>query len=231
MQKFSNFVVKNKIIILLISLLMLIPSIIGYVRTKTNYDILVYLPSDIETLKGQNILKNDFNMGAFSVSLVDNSISEKDLVELEDKIRNIDCVTNVVSINDITGTTIPLDMIPKKLLEHVSSDDSKLLLITFKTGTSDEETTNAVEEIEKLSDSIKVGGMSAMSLDMRKLVESQTFAYVAIAVLFCLIVLMLSLDSYVVPLLLLGNIGMSIIFNMGSNIIFGEISYITKAKW
>ena len=229
MQKFSNFVVKNKIIILLISLLMLIPSIICYVRTKTNYDILVYLPSDIETLKGQNILKNDFNMGAFSVSLVDNSISEKDLVELEDKIRNIDCVTNVVSINDITGTTIPLDMIPKKLLEHVSSDDSKLLLITFKTGTSDEETTNAVEEIEKLSDSIKVGGMSAMSLDMRKLVESQTFAYVAIAVLFCLIVLMLSLDSYVVPLLLLGNIGMSIIFNMGSNIIFGEISYITKA--
>ena len=229
MQKFSNFVVKNKIIILLISLLMLIPSIICYVRTKTNYDILVYLPSDIETLKGQNILKNDFNMGAFSVSLVDHSISEKDLVELEDKIRNIDCVTNVVSINDITGTTIPLDMIPKKLLEHVSSDDSKLLLITFKTGTSDEETTNAVEEIEKLSDSIKVGGMSAMSLDMRKLVESQTFAYVAIAVLFCLIVLMLSLDSYVVPLLLLGNIGMSIIFNMGSNIIFGEISYITKA--
>ena len=229
MQKFSNFVVKNKIIILLISLLMLIPSIIGYVRTKTNYDILVYLPSDIETLKGQNILKNDFNLGAFSVSLVDSSISEKDLVELEDKIRNIDCVTNVVSINDITGTTIPLDMIPKKLLEHVSSDDSKLLLITFKTGTSDEETTNAVEEIEKLSDSIKVGGMSAMSLDMRKLVESQTFAYVAIAVLFCLIVLMLSLDSYVVPLLLLGNIGMSIIFNMGSNIIFGEISYITKA--
>ena len=229
MQKFSNFVVKNKIIILLISLLMLIPSIICYVRTKTNYDILVYLPSDIETLKGQNILKNDFNMGAFSVSLVDSSISEKDLVELEDKIRNIDCVTNVVSINDITGTTIPLDMIPKKLLEHVSSDDSKLLLITFKTGTSDEETTNAVEEIEKLSDSIKVGGMSAMSLDMRKLVESQTFAYVAIAVLFCLIVLMLSLDSYVVPLLLLGNIGMSIIFNMGSNIIFGEISYITKA--
>ena len=229
MKLFSNFVVKNKRIILLVSLVLLIPAMIGYINTKTNYDILVYLPSDIETLKGQNILKNDFNMGAFSVSLVDNSISEKDLVELEDKIRNIDCVTNVVSINDITGTTIPLDMIPKKLLEHVSSDDSKLLLITFKTGTSDEETTNAVEEIEKLSDSIKVGGMSAMSLDMRKLVESQTFAYVAIAVLFCLIVLMLSLDSYVVPLLLLGNIGMSIIFNMGSNIIFGEISYITKA--
>ena len=229
MQRFSNFVVKNKIIILLISLLMLIPSIIGYSLTKTNYDILVYLPSDIETLKGQNILKDDFNMGAFSVSLVDNRVSEKELVELENKIRNIDCVTNVVSINDITGTTIPLEMIPKKLLDHVSNNNSKLLLITFETGTSDEETTDAVKKIEELSDDIKVGGMSAMSLDMRNLVESQTFAYVAVAVIFCLIVLMLSLDSYIVPLLLLGNIGLSILFNMGTNIMFGEISYITKA--
>ena len=229
MQRFSNFVVKNKIIILLISLLMLIPSIIGYSLTKTNYDILVYLPSDIETLKGQNILKDDFGMGAFSVSLVDNRVSEKELVELENKIRNIDCVTNVVSINDITGTTIPLEMIPKKLLDHVSNNNSKLLLITFETGTSDEETTNAVKTIEELSDDIKVGGMSAMSLDMQNLVESQTFAYVAVAVIFCLIVLMLSLDSYIVPLLLLGNIGLSILFNMGTNIMFGEISYITKA--
>ena len=229
MQRFSNFVVKNKMIILLISLLMLIPSIIGYGLTKTNYDILVYLPSNIETLKGQNILKDDFNMGAFSVSLVDNRISEKKLVELENKIRNIDCVTNVVSINDITGTTIPLEMIPKKLLDHVSNNNSKLLLITFETGTSDEETTDAVKTIEELSDDIKVGGMSAMSLDMRNLVESQTFAYVMVAVIFCLIVLMLSLDSYIVPLLLLGNIGLAILFNMGTNIMFGEISYITKA--
>ena len=229
MQKFSNFVVRNKIIILFISLLMLIPSIIGYIGTKTNYDILVYLPSDIETLKGQNILKDDFNMGAFSVSLVDNNISAIDLIELENKIRNIECVTNVVSITDFTGTTIPLEMIPKKMLDHVSSNDSKLLLITFNTGTSDEETTEAIKTIEELSNNIKVGGMSAMALDMRKLVESQTFAYVAVAVVFCLIVLMISLDSYIVPLLLLGNIGISIIFNMGTNLMFGEISYITKA--
>ena len=229
MRKFSNFVVKNKTFILIISLLMLIPSIIGYIGTKINYDILVYLPDDIETLKGQNILKDDFNMGAFSVSLVDNNISEKDLIKLENEIRNIDCVNNVVSINDITGTTIPIEIIPKKILDHVTSNDSKLLLITFKTGTSDEETTTAVKEIEELSNDIKVGGMSAMSLDMRRLVESQTFAYVAVAVLLCLIVLMLSLDSYIVPILLLGNIGISILFNMGTNIMFGEISYITKA--
>lgn len=229
MKKFSFFIVKNKIIIIIISLLMIIPSIIGYIGTKTNYDILVYLPSDIETLKGQNILKDDFNMGAFSVSLVDNKVSDKDLVELENKIRNIDCVTNVVSINDISGTTIPKEMIPKNLLDKVSSDDSKLLLITFKTGTSDEETTTAIKEIEELSSNLKVGGMSAMALDMRKLVESQTFAYVAVAVIFCLVVLLLSLDSYVVPFLLLANIGVSILFNMGTNIIFGDISYITKA--
>ena len=229
MNKFSIFVVKNKKIILLLSLILLIPAIIGYAGTKTNYDILVYLPSDIETLKGQNILKDDFNMGAFSVSLVDNNVSEKDLSNLEKEIRKIACVTNVISINDFTGTTIPMEMLPKKLLDHVTSDDSKLLLITFSTGTSDEETTDAVNKIEELSKDIKVGGMSAMSLDMRKLVESQTFAYVAVAVICCLLVLMISLDSYIVPLLLLGNIGISILFNMGTNIIFGEISYITKA--
>ena len=229
MKLFSNFVVKNKRIILLVSLVLLIPAMIGYINTKTNYDILVYLPSDIETLKGQNILKDDFNMGAFSVSLVDKNISEKKLNQLENKIREIDCVTNVVSVNDITGTTIPMEMLPKKFLDHVTSDDSKLLLITFSTGTSDEETTDAIEKIEGFSKSIKVGGMSAMSLDMRRLVESQTFTYVVVAVVCCLLVLMLSLDSYIVPFLLLGNIGMSIIYNMGTNVIFGEISYITKA--
>ena len=221
MKLFSNFVVKNKKIILLVSLVLLIPAIIGYINTKTNYDILVYLPSDIETLKGQNILKDDFNMGAFSVSLVDKNISEKKLNQLENRIREIDCVTNVISVNDITGTTIPMEMLPKKFLDHVTSDDSKLLLITFSTGTSDEETTDAIEKIEKLSKSIKVGGMSAMSLDMRRLVESQTLTYVLVAVVCCLLVLMLSLDSYIVPFLLLGNIGMSIIYNMGTNVIFG----------
>ena len=144
MNIFSNFVVKNKKIILLLSLILLIPAIIGYAGTKTNYDVLVYLPSDIETLKGQKILKDDFNMGAFSISLIDSDVSEKDLINLENEIRKIDCVTNVVSINDFTGTTIPIEMLPKRVLDHVTSEDSKLLLITFSTGTSDDETTDAV---------------------------------------------------------------------------------------
>ena len=229
MKKFSNFVVKNKKIIFIISLLLLIPSIIGLLATKTKYDILVYLPSDIETLRGQNILKDDFKMGAFSVSLVDNDVSDEELIALENEIRKIECVNDVVSINDITGTTIPLEILPQNLLNKVTSNDSKLLLITFKTGTSDEETANGVKVIKEISKNIKVGGMSAMSLDMRRLVESQTFTYVLLAVLCCLTVLMISLDSYIVPLLLLANIGISILFNMGTNVFLGEISYITKA--
>jgi len=229
MNKFSALVVKYKKMILIISLILLLPAIIGYISTKTNYDILVYLPSDIETLKGQNILKDDFKMGAFSISLIDNNVSDKEIIELEDKIRKIDNVTNVVSVNDITGTTIPIEMLPKKIVDKIKKDDSKLLLITFETGTSDDETSLAVSKIENLTSNIKVGGMSAMSLDMRKLVESQTFAYVLVAVICCLIVLMLYLDSYIVPILLLGNIGLSIIYNMGTNIFLGQISYITKA--
>ncbi len=229
MDIFSSFVVKNKNIILILVMILIIPALIGYMSTKTNYDILVYLPKDVETLKGQEILKDDFNMGAFSISLVDNKISDSDLLKLENRIKKIDCVTNVVSVTDITGINIPIEMLPKKILSHVTSDDSKLLLITFATGTSDEETTEAIKEIENMSNDIKVGGMSAMSLDMRKLVESQMFVYVVVAVICCLIILMVSLDSYIVPFLLLGNIGISILFNMGSNILFGEISYITKA--
>ena len=168
-------------------------------------------------------------MGAFSVSLVDNDVSDEELIALENDIREIECVNDVVSINDITGTTIPLEILPQNLLNKVTSNDSKLLLITFKTGTSDEETANGVKAIKELSKNIKVGGMSAMSLDMRRLVESQTFTYVLLAVLCCLTVLMISLDSYIVPLLLLANIGISILFNMGTNVFLGEISYITKA--
>ena len=228
MNKFANFIVRHKIFFLILSLLLIIPSIIGFVKTKTNYDILVYLPSDIETLKGQKILTDDFKMGAFSVSVVEN-INDKELVKLEDQIREIPCVNEVVTINDITGTTIPKEMIPSDILDKVAKDDSKLMLITFSTGTSDDETIEAIDEISKLNSNIKVGGMSSLVRDTRLLVESQTLLYVIIAVICCFIVLSLALDSYVLPFILLGNIGVSLLFNMGSNIMFGQISYITKA--
>ena len=228
MKGFANFIVRHKIFFLVLSLLLIIPSIVGFLKTKTNYDILVYLPSDIETLKGQKVLTDDFKMGAFSVSVVEN-INDKELIKLEDQIREIPCVNEVVTINDITGTTIPKEMIPNDVINKVAKGDTKLMLITFSTGTSDDETIEAIDEISKLNSNVKVGGMSSLVRDTRLLVESQTLLYVIIAVICCFIVLSLALDSYVLPFILLGNIGVSLLFNMGSNIMFGQISYITKA--
>ena len=229
MKKIGDVVVKHKISILIITAILIIPSLIGYVKTKVNYDILVYLPDDIETLKGENILTDDFNMGAFSVTVVEN-MADQDLLVLEDKIKEVPAVSKVISIADLTGTTIPLEMLPSEIVDKVSKGDSKLLLITFTESTSDDDTLAAVEEIRKLTDETgKVGGMSAMVLDTKELFNSEMTLYVAIAVVLCVTVLLISLDSYLVPFLLIGNIGIAILFNMGSNIIFGDICYITKA--
>ena len=228
MDKFAGFVVKKRKLILFISILFLIPSIIGYLVTKINYNFLVYLPSDIETINGQNILTNDFDIGAFSVSIV-NDIDEYELSKLEENIRKIDCVTEVMSVNDLTGTSIPTQILPKKFLDRVAKGDNKLLLIIFSTGTSDGETMKALDEINKLSDHIIIGGMSAMIRDMKNIVSGEMVLYVIVASLCCIFILMVSLDSFVVPFILIGNIGLAIIYNMGSNFFLGEISYITQA--
>ncbi len=229
MKRFGDFVCRHKWAIVIITLLLVVPSFIGMYKTKVNYDILVYLPDDIETLKGENILTNDFNMGAFSITVVDN-MADKDLIKLEDKIRDIEGVNKVVSINDITGTTIPLEILPDDISNKFIHGKSKLMLITFNDSTSDDITLNAVNEIRKItSDTCKVGGMSAMVLDTKDLFNSEMALYVFIAVILCIVVLIFSLDSYLVPFLLITNIGVAILFNMGSNIFFGDICYITKA--
>jgi len=229
MKKFGNVVVKQKWLILIITLLLMIPSIIGYVATDINYDILVYLPSDIETLKGENILTDDFNMGAFSIVVTEN-MSSKEIIELEEEFRNIETVEHVVSINDILGTNIPVEILPDEIKNKVANGDSRLILVTFSGSTSDDMTLAAVQQMRDIADdNVKIGGMSAMVLDTKELFNSEMLLYVVIAVILCIIVLELSLDSYLVPFLLMLNIGIAILFNMGSNIIFGEISYITKA--
>ena len=229
MKKFSDFIVKNKFIILIICLLALIPSIIGMVNTKINYNILVYLPDDIETMKGQKILSDDFNLGSFSISIFDN-ISAKEALEFENEVKKIDTVNKVVSLYDVLGTEIPIEMLPDNIKEKVSDGNSTLLLITFKDSISDEETLKAIEDIRVLAkDKVKVGGMSAMVLDTKNLSESEMTAYVLIAVACCMVVLMFALDSYVMPIILLLNIGAAILFNMGTNYFLGDISYITKA--
>lgn len=229
MKRLGEKIFKHKLTIVIVSLILLIPSVISYIATKVNYDILVYLPEDIETLKGEKILTDDFHMGAFSITVVEN-MSSKDLLSLEERFRNIDGVNNVISISDLTGTSIPIEILPDKVKDKVAKDNTKLVLITFENSTSDERTLDAVQKMRDITDdSVKIGGMSAMVLDTKELFNSQMFLYIVVAVICCLIVLMISLDSYLVPVLLLLNIGFAILYNMGTNIIFGDVCYITKA--
>ncbi len=229
MVRFGQFVCKHRRVILILSLLLLIPSLIGMKATRINYDILVYLPDDIETIKGENILSNDFNMGAFSVVILDN-MQTKDIIKLEDKFKELDNVEKVVSIADITGSSIPTDFLPDIIKDSVYKDGKTIMLVTFNDQISSDTTLKSIEDMRKIADSqCKISGMAATVLDTRDLSNSEIIVYVVIAVLLCLVVLEFALDSYVAPFLLLFNIGIAILYNMGTNIVFGEISYITKA--
>ena len=229
MEKFAKKICENKNIILIITGILFLLSIVGIKLTKINYDILVYLPKEIETVRGQNILTNDFGMGAYSVVLADN-LSSKEILNLEEEFKKIEGVNQVISAYDALGNTIPIDMLPSEITDKIHKDNSDLIFVTFRESTSSLSTINAIDEMKKIAnDKVKISGMSAMVLDTMNLSNKEIAIYVVIAVVLCLLVLELSLDSYFVPLLLLGNIGIAIIFNLGSNIIFGEISYITKA--
>ena len=228
MIKFGKFICKNKKLILIISFIFLIFSFIGMSLTKINYDILVYLPNDIETIKGQNILSDDFDMGAFSIAIIDNAKS-KDILKIEDEIKKVEGVNNVMSVYDVFGTSIPIEILPNNLLDKVNKDNSNIIFITYEGSTSSESTLNAINEIRNLNDKIKLGGMSSLVIDTMELSQKEIVIYIVIAVILCTVVLTLALDSYIVPYLLLINIGFAIMFNMGTNIFLGEISYITKA--
>lgn len=228
MKKFANKICEHKNLILIITGILMVLSFIGMNLTKVNYDILVYLPEDIETIKGQNILTDDFEMGSYSIAVAKN-MSSKEIMNIEDKIKNVKGVNKVVSLYDAVGV-IPIDMLPESVTKYLHSDDEDIFLITFAGGTSSEETINAVKKIRNItSDKIKLGGMSSMVLDTMNLSNEEIVIYIIIAVILCTLVLELSLDSYLVPVLLLANIGIAILINMGTNIFFGEISYITKA--
>lgn len=229
MKKINQFITNHSILVVIIAFVLLIPSLIGYVNTKINYNILVYLPSDIETIKGQDILTEDFGIGAFSFVTVDH-MSNYDMLKLEDKIRKIDSVNLVASLADVTDTTIPMDILPDDVLKKLHKDEKNVIVVTFENGTSDEVTMKAVEKLRSVvGNASSVSGMSAMVLDTRDVSNSEMLAYIIIAVILCLVVLTVATDSFVIPFLLLGNIGVAILYNMGTNIFLGEISYITKA--
>ena len=229
MQKLGNAICKHRRLILIIALLLLIPSIIGMKATKINYDILVYLPEDVETIQGENILSEEFNMGAFSVVLLED-METKDIIKLEEKIKKIENVEKVASIADVIGTEIPKEMIPDDIKDKIYKDNETIMLVTFKDKISADTTMETVETLRKITDEhCKISGMTATILDTRELSDSEIAIYIIIAVALCLIILELALDSYIAPIILLLNIGIAILYNMGSNIFLGEISYITKA--
>lgn len=228
--KFGEFVVKNKKLIIIISLLLLIPSIFGMMATRVNYDILVYLPDTIKTVQGQEILSNDFDMGAYTIIVLKN-MPAKDILKLETTIKDrIDNVQMCASIADLTGEDFPLEMLPDDIANHLYKDRETLMIVTFKDAISSDTTLESIEQLRKICDErCMISGMSATLLDTKALTNSEITIYVLIAVGLCLVILQLALDSYVAPILLLLNIGFAILYNMGTNYFLGEISYITKA--
>lgn len=229
MNKLGKAICKHRKLILIIAFILLIPAVLGMKATKINYDILVYLPNDVETIQGEKILSADFKMGGFSIVILE-EMKNKDILKLEDEIRKIDNVEKVVSIADVVGTEIPKEMLPSKVQEAFYDDNKTIMLVTFKEQISSDETVSSVEKIREITDErCKISGMTSTVIDTRNLSNSEIIVYVVIAAILCLIILQISSDSYFAPFLLLLNIGIAILYNMGTNIFLGEISYITKA--
>ena len=228
-MKFGKAVVKLRHAILVIALILIIPSAIGMAKTHVNYDMLSYLPSDMESVKGQDLLMDEFHKGGFSILVLEN-MKTNDVTKLKKDIEKVDHVESIVNLQDVVNPSIPISMYPKVVQDNIDNKNATMLVTFYDTGISDEHTLNAVDQIRKMSNKdTYVAGMTSMVLDLKNIAETEEIKYVAVAVALSLLVMMLLLDSYVAPFLFLLSIGMAILYNMGSNIMFGEISYITKA--
>ncbi len=229
MVKLGRKIVKFRIPIFILGLLLLIPSAIGYINTRVNYDVLYYLPDDIETMKGQDILVDEFGTGAYSMFICE-GMKNKDVAALKTKIEGVEHVSKVVWYDSFSDLSVPVEMLPDKIQSALFSDDSTMMFIIFETTTSADETMDAIGDIRKLAGKqCFVSGMSAIVTDTKNLAESEVAIYVLIAVVLSCIVLALTMESYLIPFLFLASIGIAILYNMGTNIFKGEISYITKA--
>lgn len=222
-------VVKMRIPIVIITLILLIPSMLGMIFTRVNYDMLNYLPDNLDTIKGQEYLLEDFGKGAFSF-LIFEDMDDKDIVKAEDKIKAIDHVASVLWYDDIADLSIPKEMLPQKLYDAFNSGNSTLMAVFFDTSSSADETMEAIEQIRHIAGSqCLVSGISAMVTDLKNLCEAEETIYVAIAVVFAVIAMMIFMDNWIIPFVFLASIGAAILINLGSNYFLGEISYITKA--
>lgn len=231
MKKFGKGIVKYRVLILILAIVLLVPSAIGYFHTRVNYDILSYLPKDIETMKGQDILVDDFGIGAFSLCVVE-GMENKDVVALKQNIQEIPHVKEVVWYDTIADLSLPMEVLPEDMYEIFNNDenDATLLAVLYDTSMSADETMDAIKEIREVAkDRCFVSGMSSVITDIKDLSAKEVPIYVIIAVALSLIVLSLTMDSAIVPLLFLASIGMAIVYNLGSNVLTGEISYVTQA--
>ena len=228
-MKFGKAVVKSRIAILIISAVLLVPSLLGMINTRVNYDMLNYLPDSLDTVKGQEYMLEDFGKGAFSFLIFQNA-NEKDIVKTEEKIKKIDHVATVLWFDDVADSKIPMQALPDEVYDAFNKGDSTLMAVFFDSSSSSDETMNAITEIRKVAgEQCLVSGISAMVTDLRELCEREETLYVAIAVVLAVIAMMVFLDNWIIPFVFLASIGVAILFNLGSNIFLGEISYITKA--
>lgn len=229
MVNFGKKVVKYRAAILVASILLLIPSAWGYLHTRVNYDVLTYLPEEIETMEGQDIMVEDFGIGAFSM-LVADGMENKDVVKLKEKIEEVDHVKEVLWYDSVMDLSVPESMLPDELHEVFRSETGTMMAVFFDDTTSADGTLQAVKEIRHLADKqCFLSGMSGIVLDTKELSERETPIYVLIAVILSTLVLGLTMESFFIPILFLLSIGMAIVYNLGSNIFMGQISYITKA--
>ena len=229
MKGFTRWLVKHRALVIIVCLLLLIPSWLGMTATRTKYDLLYYLPQDLETVKGQNILLEDFGKGAFSL-LVTEGMTVREQENLEAAVREIPHVDAVIGYASATKGLIPVEIIPENIRQMFSRGDCMLSAVFFDEGSSSEETMEAIQQVRKVAgEKCFVSGLSAVVTDTKLLVEDQEAIYVGIAVALCAVVLMITMDSFLLPLIFLACIGVSVLWNIGTNYFMGEISYITKA--
>lgn len=228
-MRFSKAVVRFRVPILVITLLLMIPSLFGMLATRINYDMLDYLPEDMDTVVGQKVLLDDFGKGAFSLIIVEN-MPDKDVAKLCDKIKAVDHVETVLWYSSLASMSVPKELLPEKLLKEFNTDHSTMMAVFFDSATSADVTMDAIREIRSVAGKqCFVSGMSALVTDLKDLCEREEPIYVGLAVLFACLAMLVFLDGWLVPFVFLASIGMMILLNLGTNYFFGEISYITKA--
>lgn len=228
-MRFSKAVVRGRVAILILTVILMIPAVFGMLATRINYDMLNYLPDDMDTVIGQNALLEDFGKGAFSFIVVEN-MPEKDVAALQEKLESVEHVETVLWYNSLMDTSIPMQLLPDKLYDAFNTGDATMMAVFFDTATSADETMDAIREIRSIAGKqCFVSGMSALVTDLKDLCEQEEPIYVAIAVVLACVAMMLFLDSWLIPFVFLASIGAAILLNLGSNWFMGEISYITKA--